>query len=355
MQPTHSRARERDGSRHQVNNLLHTLRGEQFRHSQNVLRSRSHLSSASHSSTGPTLLSALDWLSTEDERASASRPEPPKSWTQPSHVASKEENDGSHSRTWRAEALSLVFSRPADEAHDTAYGSLDQEQPQRTIPPLTMMCLRILLSCWTDPEVGEEIVPYIPPHLRRDLLRHTAVNSPLPNSKLYPLCEPDGHANGEFIVIGPYASLRPNHFQATQQPRPETLSHDDDGASGDDSWDSYDETPPRPFSVLAIISTQLTVSTFLTFPPTLTHLALVNVPSTVPLHRLPGICPLLIVLDVSHNKWLTAASKGAEKLLAVDWSRWSRLSVVGLRECEVTSEILAKINKGRWNDIEVFR
>ena len=78
-----------------------------------------------------------------------------------------------------------------------------------------------------------------------------------------------------------------------------------------------------PLTTLALLHTKLSVPALLTLPATLTHLALLGLPGAVPLHRLPGICPLLVVLDLSFNAWLDCAAPTAqEKLLAVGWRRW---------------------------------
>jgi hypothetical protein len=78
-----------------------------------------------------------------------------------------------------------------------------------------------------------------------------------------------------------------------------------------------------------------------------------DVPFSLPLHRLPSICPLIEVLDLSYNKWLRPGMKEFER---VAWARWSKLRVLGLRGCEFREldlETLARVNEGRWNDVEI--
>ncbi|KAF8892509.1 hypothetical protein BD779DRAFT_1509414 [Infundibulicybe gibba] len=180
---------------HQVNNLLHTLRGEQFRHAQNIRKSRTHISSAlTHNS--PTLPRGLidpnhltyDTKADAVAQKSASPcpgPGPPRSW-----ILTKMK-DVHDTPRWRAQALALCTSRSWQES--------DREARQ-PIPALSILCFQILLTA-SSTEFAEYIVPYIPPHLRRDLVRYTAVHIPLPNSKLWPLYQPDGHADGEIIVL----------------------------------------------------------------------------------------------------------------------------------------------------------
>jgi hypothetical protein len=311
------------------------FRGEQFRHSQNVRRSRTHLSSA-HTHNTPTLPAGLtgpDYPSPEPES----------------------QKQGIHDTpAWRAHAFSIVLTH-----HLQSTTLLDSTSPP-SVPPLTLLCLRIIVSAFTTIEFTEDIVPFIPPHLRRDLLRYSAVHSPLSNSKLYALYEPDGHADGEVIVVGPSASLRDNNFRKAG---PGTEGHNSSAGEAHDTevkkstgdWDS-DEWTPTTLHTVVLLSTRLPVSSLLTLPPTITHLALINLPFSVSLNRLPGICPLLVVLDLSYNIWLNATSKEGPKILEkVEWNRWNQLRVVGFRGCQLSGDMLLKVNKGRWEDVDVVQ
>jgi Ran GTPase-activating protein (RanGAP) involved in mRNA processing and transport len=83
-------------------------------------------------------------------------------------------------------------------------------------------------------------------------------------------------------------------------------------------------------------------------------MALLNLPTPIALHRLPGVCPLLEVLDLSYNIWLSSTSRNAPKILErVEWCRWNCLRVLGLRDCLISDEMLQKLNKGRWDDVQV--
>ena len=105
---------------------------------------------------------------------------------------------------------------------------------------------------------------------------------------------------------------------------------------------------------LIILSTAVPVNMLLAFPPTLTHLALLALPTSTHIFRLPRICPLIEVLDISYNKWLTQPHAGNESVLQrIEWDRWSRLRVVGLKGTGVGEEIMPHINKGRWVDVDI--
>ncbi|KIM87185.1 hypothetical protein PILCRDRAFT_774293 [Piloderma croceum F 1598] len=362
--------RSSDSPRH-VNNLLHTLRGEQFRHSQNVRKDRTHLSS-SHTHNSPTLPVSLIWPSELESEVESS---PPSTSTETGDVAkvvagpipkswALKANKNEHTTQTRREALSVVLSRLSG----SKYISIDVPSEGSSPPTLTLLCLRLLLSLNSGPEFAEYIVPYLPPHLRRDLLRYTAVHSPLSNSKLYALCGPEGHADGELIVVGPQATLQADHFRKTT---PHCGDQGPDGANlelapgsvetdAEEGWDSLDDerSSPHPMRTFILFSCYISTFTLLTLPPTLTNLALVNLPSSVPLHRLPGICPLLSVLDLSYNNWLVSTGtlgKGGNPLDRVGWNRWNRLRVLALRGCHISVAISENINRGRWTDVEIIR
>ena len=333
--------------------LSYVLSGEQFRHLQNVRQSRSHLT-ASRNFNVPTLPIRLATsevyesdqsskplvTSVTDNRGSCSGPAPPKSWRSQTAV------DPRDTPEFRAQALSLLASTGTAPG-DSNFAS------QNRVPPLTLLCLQLILSKSTNSaEFREEIVPYIPEHLRRDLVRHCAVHSPLPAWKLDALYEPEGHADGELIIVGP-TLIRDDHFlqsaRALEASRPERATQED--------WDwETDDISPTTFQSLILLSTPLPTSTLLTIPPTLTTLILINLPSHVPLHRLPKICPLLVIFDLSYNTWLNApVGEGYKSLERVEWTRWSHLKVLGFRECYIADGLLQRINKGRWDDIDLVR
>lgn len=269
-------------------------------------------------------------------------------------------------RKWRIDALSVVLSRlPSGSNLLPSDFSSENILP----PPLTLLCFRVLLSSYSDVEFAEHVIPYLPPHLRRDLLRYTAVHSPLPNSKLYALCEPEGHCDGELIVVGPRATLRSNHFRRTPVLNLHYCEEDIEDSKVLDSvsdesvdsvvvedWDTLheDQSSHPPLQTFILISSHISAATLLTLPPTIVHLALINLPSPVPLHRLPGICPLITVLDVSYNKWLVQVIEGRTALEKIIYSRWTGLKVLVLRGCSLTRSIQS-INRGRWIDVEIIQ
>ncbi|GBE82167.1 hypothetical protein SCP_0405470 [Sparassis crispa] len=383
----------------QVNTLLHTLRGEQFRHEQNLQRSNAHLVrlSSFHSHNIPTLpfseiydnaertvdveqgaqargvptippvrINPGGMLEYAYPRGEVPGPPIPKSW---SGVSGRDRDSEVDKEARRADALSLIFSHLPPSAGSGWVHAEDRREP--TVPPLTLLCLRVLLSACSAEEFAEDVVPCLPPHLRRDLLRWTAVHSPLSNAKLYALCNTDGHADGELIVVGPQASLPRDYLRAepdrlgSSRQDVDAAVHEGEDEDEDWSWDSpasHADTP-SPLTALILLNTPLSVSTLFTFPPTLTHLALLALPSPAPVHRLPRICPLLEVLDLSFNPWVgqsDSAARGAwilargEMILdRLEWNQWGRLKVLGLRDCGVGTEIARRVNMGRWVDVEI--
>ncbi|KAF5358457.1 hypothetical protein D9756_001487 [Leucocoprinus leucothites] len=400
-----------------VHNRIHNLRGEQFRHLQNIRGSRSHLSSH-NIHTVPSL--PLRLLSLTDPSLGLTRQEPESSLQQPksnsNSNAGESESDGTSFRppagptppkswtlnsrkdirgttAWRSEALSLILNHLVDSqqlvAPSTSDASARSELPDipqnpelkpviPRIPSLSLLCLQIFLNTCTTSEFRDEIVPYIPSHLRKDLIRFTAVHSPLSTARLYALWEPAGHADGEMIVVGPGAVLKDDYF---------IRSHSGNGSGvklpGDDGnhelketedwdWDAEETDMSLPLHSLILLNTSLSSSTLFSFPPTLTHLALINLATPVPLHRLPNICPLIIILDVSYNSWL-GANFGSESqgglgepqpprdptikaivdLGRVDWPRWSHLKVLGFRGNYIPENFARDVNEARWDDIEV--
>ena len=259
-------------------------------------------------------------------------PAPPKSWT-----SDKSQQDHRETAAWRSQALSLAASH--------IDGFIDPSQP----PSLALICLKILLSSkYTPAEIREDIAPLIPVHLRRDFIRYSAIHFPLSDWKLDILFHPDGHADGEILVVGPKVSLRDDYFlrgshelqSNPRHPRPE----------GD--WES-DCLSVKALQSLLMVSTRLSASTLLTLPPTLTHIALINIQNAIPLHRFPKICPLLEFLDLSYNRWLGQPGEGISILDRVEWTRWIHLKVLGLRDCHVPEDILQKVNRGRWDDVAI--
>lgn len=271
----------------------------------------------------------------------------PKSW------ALKANND---LQAWRMEALSVILPL-------LPFGSDILQTAKASIPTFAQLCLRQLLSSYPVDEFIDHVVPYLPPHLRRDLIRRAALHSPLSNRLLYALCEPGGHADGELIVVGPQASLRSDHFQKERSTNSQQWHEEPEPGDWDeeDDWDGQKDERSSLISLqtIVLLSTPLSTPTLLTFPPTITHLALISLPSAIPVHRLTDVCPLLIVLDLSYNKWLlprtTPGSAGTDTLGMVVWGRFSRLTLLGMRCVNFDrAELSKKINHRRWTDVQII-
>jgi hypothetical protein len=197
------------------------------------------------------------------------------------------------------------------------------------------------------------------------------------SARLYALWEPGGHADGEIIVVGLDAVLPDDYFIRSQVGKGSNSTFPGDNVTNsqepkDWDWDADEADANSLLTSLILLSTVLSSSTLLSFPPTLTHLVLIDLSTPVPLHRLPNICPLIVILDLSYNTWLGAnfdsnghcrlkepqppwdpTIKAIVDLGRVDWPRWSHLKVLGFRGNYIPDDFVTKVNKGRWDDIEV--
>ncbi|RPD66141.1 hypothetical protein L226DRAFT_609039 [Lentinus tigrinus ALCF2SS1-7] len=411
----------RSGSGREVNNLLHTLRGEQFRHSQNLLRSKAHLAAvAARSYNDPSLpfSDIYKYAQTRAEerlreqnatppplpviqdgqlqhgypRGPVPGPPVPKSW---SGLFKQDHARARNTTAFRHDALSLILSHmpwsfgssdvplllTQEELQSPAavYGRMHDTAGSR-VPPLAQICLDVLLAQFPDAvEFRDELLEILPPHFYRDVLRYTAVHDPLPSTKLYALCEPDGHVDGELIVVGPQATLQRDTLVsasptvAARQYGDSGDARSDDRGEGsstsretdvptelEDSWEaelSSSQDLPPPMHTLIVLNTSVSISTLFAFPLTLTRLALLAIPVPTPVHRLPRICPLLEVLDLSYNAWLNDPPEGKGTVMAestlerIEWEKWARLRVLGLRQCNVPENIATRVNRGRLLDV----
>jgi hypothetical protein len=299
-----------------------------------------------NSPTLPIRLTAPDAIDSDEPEQVAqpavlptySGPAPPKSW-RPSYEVSD-----SDSVEWRKRALSIAASH------------LGNFVTTPRVPSLALLCLQMILSSSTNSsEFRQDIVSYIPPHLRRDVIRYCAIHAPLPNWKLCALLD-HGNADGELLIMGPAASLHNHTFirEGIKEEEAEDLPKGTDRQPQRD-WEVEDNTE-MPLTSLLLVSTRLPTSTILSFPFTITRMALVNLSNSIPLHQLPKTCPLLVVLDLSYNSWLKNPGKEEQESLGkIAWSRWSHLEVLGLRDCNIPDALLNKINQGRWDDVMIIR
>ncbi|KAF9792071.1 hypothetical protein BJ322DRAFT_1102599 [Thelephora terrestris] len=317
-----------------VNELLHRARGERFRHDQNVRKDKArHHASVPTKSLPPYLLAQFD---SDDHRTprlsnearSAAGPVP-KSWRTVKKTQDKE------SPEWRGAALSLV---------------LDGVPVNRTpVPPLSELCMRVLLDAFSEPEDFEqELLPFLPPRLRHILQRYTAIHAPLSTPGLSALVGESGHINGELIVVGPGASLRPETI-ALKPPDRQTPVDDSQDWEADDPFVDLFE-----LRTLALVSTDLALQTLLSFPRSLTRLALVDISTPPPIFRLPTLCPSITVLDLSFNSWLEDLDRSHAILGIVDWDKWDDLHVLGLRGCIVHQVTLDLVNQNRWVEVQIL-
>jgi hypothetical protein len=173
----------------------------------------------------------------------------------------------------------------------------------------------------------------------------------LPSWKLYALFNAQGNADHEILVMGETASLCEDHFIGGNK-----WEEDPAGiaqvSQAESDWES-EELSEKPPQSLILISTWLSPSTLLSLPPTLTRMVLVNLPEGIALYRLPKLCPLLVFLDLSYNRWLKYLTTENGPLASVNWTRWNHLEVLGLRDCAVSKELVTRINQGRWDNIEI--
>lgn len=334
-----------------VNNLLHTLRGEHFRRALNSQRTLAPLQTSP--ALGPSLPYAeiyglqphrLSSQAAHIDGKVTSTPVAgpiPRSWAVTTAPAKAFEGP-----EWRETALSLFFAPIGGP-----FGPVVGANSRPAVPRLGEFCLRVILRyCGTDANVLKDLVPYLGPHLRKQLMRICAVQCPLPSASLRVLLgEEHNQVDGELVVVEPTSPPRPELFQAVQAQAhkgPEGLwdaeAHDGPGLD------------PQPLTALAIVSTALPITSILALPPSITRLALVHLSVPIPLHRLPDKCPLLEMLDISYNLWLGEPAWGGERALErVAWQRWAYLKVLGCRGCGVALEELRNVNEGRWDDVTI--
>ncbi|KAG2041604.1 hypothetical protein BDR03DRAFT_1072427 [Suillus americanus] len=351
----------------QVNNILRNLRGEQFRHSRNVQRVPASLPTSLHINNLPTLPINLIYPTAEDGGRNAAAaplghhstrpdrvagPDPPRSWTTLRSSPKIREVDLSdiNSPAWRKHALDLVFSPGNVSVRPPGTSASLRSLQTGEFPTLALLSLHVIRMECSGYELAK-IRPYIPPHLRRVLMRHSAIHCPLSQIELNAICGEEKHADGELIVVGPHATLRSDHFRRIHSSRE---SVPEECTAEESTWDSLatQRSEPSALFSLTLLSTPLTFA-LSDLPPTITCLALINIPKPVSLQRLPLYCPLVSLLDLSYNSWLVPAS--GEKLLQdYPWTKSRYLKVLGLRGCRVTSTLLSQVNRGRWDDVDVI-
>ncbi|KIY43604.1 hypothetical protein FISHEDRAFT_78452 [Fistulina hepatica ATCC 64428] len=290
-------------------------------------------------------------------------------------------------RTFRLKALELFF------ANDFATKDASDHSSSQSFEwghSLSSICFHVLRTSYSPDELARDILPCLSPYIRRAFMRDSAVEAPLSTQLLAALCDdiwPDGkevardttavhddnprapHVDGELIVVGPAA-----HFKDVLVASfPASAAFSEDSSSWDDGDDATDRTAAADWlQSLAIVSAR--ASPLSRIPSTLTRLALVNLPEEIKIHRLPTLCPLLVLLDLSFNSWLRGTTvpieprlsapaserKSATQIVSpgilerVPWERWVDLRVLGLREVFLPAGFADQVNKERWEDVAII-
>ncbi|KAH0827026.1 hypothetical protein J3R83DRAFT_4707 [Lanmaoa asiatica] len=337
----------------QVNSILQNLRGEHFRHARNVQGKPVSSSSLSfHAHNQPTLPTNLIYPSPVPPTSYSwvPGPSPPRSWRSPATSTplpievKSDVGVVTNTPEWRERALSLFFSANVTPSStplpSSARSRLIYPDPS-PIPRLTLLCLQLIRATCQGADLAQ---------------RSTA---PLSQIELDVLCEGTTHVDTELIVVGPRNTLRGSSFRKNDHTTDANELKRGD-SEPNESWDAVQTRDSEPLALrsLAILSSPLSAATTLAFPPTITHLVLINIPHRIPLQRLPTICPLLVLLDLSYNAWLyssEAIDGGRPILEEVGWGKLRRLEVLGLRACLVTPMLLLRLNRGRWEDVRIIR
>ena len=312
-------------------------RGERFRHDQNVRKNRVRHPNARlpTGSLPPHLLTSSDSdgrvdssLAPSSEVSNTAGPVP-RSWRPVTKEIQNKE-----SPEWRAHALSLVLS--------------GLQVDHRPVPPLAELCMRVLLGALSEPEDFEQVLlPLLPIHLRFVLQRYTAIHAPLSALRLNALVGESGHINGELILVGLNANLRREGIALKPPDRQLPADYSQDWESEDPFVDSFE------LRTLALVSTGWSFQTIVSFPRSLTRLALVDLPTPPPICQLPSLCPSIVILDLSFNSWLVCPDQSRAILGTVNWDKWIDLKVLGLRGCFLHKDTLDQVNKNRWVDIQI--
>ncbi|KAH7344515.1 hypothetical protein B0J17DRAFT_4256 [Rhizoctonia solani] len=327
-----------------VNNLIAKSRREHALHGR----------SQRHESVPTTLFSTLalgDQLRVYP-RSRVAGPPPPRSWAYPTSTTARSDVSSgvAPDAQWRAHAMRWIFlhlDQPGLIPHSVLHVDDGQSGPAAlAIPTLREMCVRALVSSIqasnkeTRSTIHEGVLdPDLPAHLRRFIVRYSSIHSPLSwlaLAQLWGIEYGEQGADGEVILVGPDAgglTLSGSAIKNILVP-PQEL----DAESGDDDdsldWDAeeYPSAPP----LKAFISIAYPITKYLTsFPPTITHLALIAIPldrdvtPRIVISRLSNGLRLLEALDLSCNPWLVA-----DAINSVDWStRWLRLRFAAFINC----------------------
>ncbi|CAE6470199.1 unnamed protein product [Rhizoctonia solani] len=285
-------------------------------------------------------------------RTRVAGPPPPRSWAYPTPTSVRSDISSGviPDAQWRAHAMRWIFlhlDQPGLIPHSILHVGESQSGPDMlVVPTLREMCVRALISSMqtldsreTRSTVHEDVLdPDLLAHLRRFIVRYSSIHSPLPwlaLAQLWGIEYGEQGADGEVILVGKDAGGSTLSGSAIKDmlAGPEL-----DGKSGDGeddlSWDAEEYTSAPPLK--AFISIAHPITKYLTsFPPTITHLALIAIPldrdvtPRILMARLSNGLRLLEALDLSCNAWLVS-----DAINAVDWSaRWLRLRFAAFINC----------------------
>ncbi|KAH7104471.1 hypothetical protein BKA62DRAFT_462317 [Auriculariales sp. MPI-PUGE-AT-0066] len=364
-------------SRH-VNGMLHALRGEQFRYAQNQRSRREQRSAQVLSSRSlpplvtpdppPASFLRLHAHALRTQKRPAAGPAAPSSWVR--RDEQRLAQNTCESSEWRAHALALVFEHALASVPPEVVQIDSRSYP---IPSLVQLSLDIILS--HEPEVAFPILESLPAHLRRQVMLHRAIRDPLPGDYLRALLDSHGAVSGELVLSRSYAPTwlaKAGVLRQNTNANPSTLRDwdeepDIDNAGGTEEefdWDMLEGDEDAPLHTLALIHHQLLPAHISALPSSITRLALIAHTTPIPIHRLPSLLPQLVLLDVSYNTWVgapyvdAAADEDSDPLCAVErvqWPRWRRLRVLGMRECQlpenVQLRVVRAVGHGRLEDV----
>lgn len=256
-------------------------------------------------------------------RTRAAGPPPPRSWAYPvtpSPASNSRSVTATPAPEWRARALRWILLHlepPGLLPHAILEGDGLGLGEGSSIPTLREMCVCTLTAPNLEgeqPTIDSILDPDLPAHIRRFIVRYTAIHHPLPWSalaELWGVAYGEQGANGEIILVGKDAggsSIGSAAIREVLTPAEVDFQTQEDNEE-DLAWDADEYTPPPPLTTL--ISLAHPLSKNLSFlPPTITHLALIAMPldpDTPPramMSKLAGTLHLLEALDLSCNSWI---------------------------------------------------
>jgi len=369
-----------------VNNILHSLRGEDFRRSLNTTRSFfSSRIRASAQHDGPSLPPLVN-LSSEPELLPflcpapiltahpkpAAGPRAPPSWTAPNSELDDSTIDLAQSSLpeQRLDALSFILPRLTNPPSASLLRDLQPRSIRRHVPSLVHLCIEVLLSL--DADTCMSLISLLPIHLRRHIAIHCAIHEPPTRELLRLLFRSDGSVGGEVILTRDFNTSfleKVGIVQPTSTPDTQPSAPDEWDEDLSLSLESSSNEHQQALHTLIIVKATFPASIICHLPPTITHLGLIGVhPTAVQIHRLHSILPLISVIDLSSNFWLCAPAhvlplldgEGPNAGHVIDrirWDRWKRLRAVGLRNCGLPASqseaIVAEIHRGRGYGVDV--